>query len=155
MGPIITGFLIGLNLDRKKALKFSIIDSIIGSLVTTSIYYLLKEFGVISNLFLVAVIIFNVLGSILCISVSLFISRNMTRTIVTNNRLEADFYVKSLDEIEEKLKNYLDPAQCTPPKYGLSENKIEIMRKCGNMSLNYEVTEDSPNLYKVHLVIST
>ncbi len=155
MGPVITGFLIGMNLDRRKAMKFSIIDSLIGSLITTAVYYLLKGFGVIGYLFLIAVIIFNILGSILCIGVSLFISKNMTKTIVTNNKLEADFYVKSVDEIEQKLKNYLDPSQCTPPKYGLSENRIEITRRCGNMSLNYEVTEDGPNLYKVHLVIST
>ncbi|MCY0849419.1 hypothetical protein [Sulfuracidifex metallicus] len=153
MGPAITGFLIGLNLDRKEAMKLSVIDSMIGSGLTTLVYYLLRS--IISYPAFVVIIVLNILGSVLCIAISLFISKNMTRTIVTNNRLEADFYVNNVNEVEEKLKNYIYPAQCSPPKYGLSENKIEVIRRCGNMNLSYEITEEGSNLYKVHLVIST
>ncbi len=153
IGPTITGFLIGMNLDRRKALRFSVIDSVIGSGITTAVYYLLR--GFVGYPVLIVVIIFNILGSILCILVSLFISRNMTRTMITNNKLEAEFYVNNIEEIENKLRSYLDPSQCTPPKYSLSENRIEVTRKCGNMNLSYEVTEDGSNLYKVHLTISS
>jgi hypothetical protein len=153
IGPSITGLVIGFTTKRNPAsLVSAVIVSAVMSLLTSVIYFYVIKVPFLGNLLPFTVVLFNILGSILCVSLAFLIPRKATFSTLTPSGVITEFYVKHISEVDSMLGNYVDLSACSQPLYSVSEDMMKVRRECRGFVLNYEVKKEGSG-YRVQLNI--
>lgn len=74
----------------------------------------------------------------------------MTYSYYSGDSFEMEFYAKSQEEIEQRLKPFLEG--CGEPTYSFSESRIVVKRACNQYSMEYEITQEGKG-YRVNVHI--
>lgn len=152
LGGIIIGLISGFS-ERK--ISHSIISALIASSLASLLYIFLFTkivyIPILGNLLPVIAVILSIISSIISILTAYLVSSNIVRFSTEGNSAKIEFYAKSQEEIEERLRYYENG--CGEPHYSFYEDKkVVVTRKCNGFTLKYEITKEGKK-YKVNLYI--
>ncbi|BBD73864.1 hypothetical protein HS1genome_2253 [Sulfodiicoccus acidiphilus] len=154
MGPSITGLVIGFTSRRNPTSWLSAaLVSVTLSIFTTLVYVYIVKIPLLGNFLPFVVVLFNALGSSICVSLAYLIPRRATFSSITPTGVVTEFYVSNLEELEMVLSNYVDLSTCSQPRYTMKEDRMEVKRSCQGFELSYQVTREGSG-YRVKLSVS-
>ncbi len=142
LGPFLTGLLFSyyFKTNYKYSIIISAVYSIMLSLLTSFILINLIKISFINNLFHGVVILFNILGSLICVITSYLSSKHGSFTKIKGDSIETEFIISNMNQLDEMLSHYVDIRTCNKPNIKfIDESHLEVTRECSNIKITYDI----------------
>lgn len=151
--PVFNGFIVAIVASSNKSIYASLRSAIVSSVAASVFYYLLYStaYNIVSFFFpsIWFLLFISLSGAAIAAYMSVMTKVKSKRVIITENGIEAEFYVKSYKEVERKLERL--GFSCRPEKYVVvNENRGDVIYSCGSWAVRVSVTKEL-SYYRVSL----
>lgn len=151
--PVFNGLIVAIMSSSEDSIYTSLRSAVASSVVASAFYYLLfnNAYKVVSFFFpnIWFLVLISLSGTAIAAYMSVMVKVKSKRVIMTENNIEAKFYVKSYKEVEKEMKRL--GFSCRPEKYVIiNENRGEVEYSCGPWVIKVFITKEL-NYYNVSL----
>ena len=151
--PVFNGLIVAIMSSSEDSIYMSLRSAVASSVVASTFYYLLfnNAYKVVSFFFpnIWFLLLISLSGTAIAAYMSIMTKAKSKRVIMTENDVEAEFYVKSYREVEEELERL--GFSCRPEKYVvIDENRGGVEYSCGPWDIQVSITKEL-NYYHVSL----